>query len=77
MAEAPVKEFSGEITELADKLVGLTVKDAQSLVDCLKDQHGIEPDHQIDRRGQRLDEIGHVPAATPNPAYFVVIMLFF
>ena len=43
MAEAPVKEFSGEITELADKLVSLTVKDAQSLVDCLKDQHGIEP----------------------------------
>ena len=43
MAEAPAKEFSGEITELAEKLVSLTVKDAQSLVDCLKDQHGIEP----------------------------------
>ena len=43
MAEAPVKEFSGEITELAEKLVSLSVKDAQSLVDCLKDVHGIEP----------------------------------
>lgn len=43
MAEAPAKEFAGEITELADKLVNLTVKDAQSLVDCLKDVHGIEP----------------------------------
>ncbi len=43
MAEAPAKEFSPEITELADKLVGLTVKDAQSLVDCLKEVHGIEP----------------------------------
>jgi len=43
MAEAPAKEFSGEITELADKLVNLSVKDAQSLVDCLKDLHGIEP----------------------------------
>ena len=43
MAEAPAKEFSAEITELADKLVGLTVKDAQNLVDCLKDVHGIEP----------------------------------
>ena len=43
MAEAPAKEFTGEITELADKLVNLTVKDAQSLVDCLKDVHGIEP----------------------------------
>ena len=43
MAEAPAKEFAPEITELAEKLVGLTVKDAQSLVDCLKDVHGIEP----------------------------------
>lgn len=43
MAEAPVVEFSTEITELADKLVNLKVKDAQALVDCLKDVHGIEP----------------------------------
>lgn len=42
-AEAPVKEFSKEITELCDTLVNLTVKDAQSVVDCLKDVHGIEP----------------------------------
>ncbi len=43
MAEAPAKEFSAEITSLADKLVELSVKDAQALVDCLKDVHGIEP----------------------------------
>ena len=43
MAEAPTVEFSEEINKLADHLVGLTVKDAQSLVDCLKDVHGIEP----------------------------------
>lgn len=43
MAEAPAKEFSSDIGSLADKLVGLSVKDAQSLVDCLKDVHGIEP----------------------------------
>ena len=43
MAEAPAVEFSAEITELADKLVALTVKDAQALVDCLKNVHGIEP----------------------------------
>ena len=42
-AEAPAKEFSKETTELCDKLVNLTVKDAQSVVDCLKDVHGIEP----------------------------------
>ncbi len=43
MAEAPAKEFSSEISDLAEKLVGLTVKDAQSLVDCMKEVHGIEP----------------------------------
>lgn len=43
MAEAPAKEYGPDITELADKLVNLTVKDAQSLVDCLKSVHGIEP----------------------------------
>ena len=43
MAEAPVAEFSAEIGELAEKLVNLSVKDAQSLVDCLKSVHGIEP----------------------------------
>ena len=44
MAEATVtEEFSPEIAKLADKLVNLTVKDAQSLVDCLKTVHGIEP----------------------------------
>jgi large subunit ribosomal protein L7/L12 len=42
MAEA-VAEFQPKITELADKLVGLTVKEAQNLVDCLKAVHGIEP----------------------------------
>ena len=42
-AEAPAKEFTKEITELCDTLVNLTVKDAQSVVDCLKDVHGIEP----------------------------------
>ncbi len=43
MAEAPAKEFSAEIKDLADKIVNLSVKDAQTLVDCLKDEHGIEP----------------------------------
>ncbi len=43
MAEAPAKEYSAEIRELADKIVKLTVKEAQSLVDYLKEEHGIEP----------------------------------
>lgn len=43
MAEAPVAEFTSETKDLADKLVNLSIKDAQSLVDCLKEVHGIEP----------------------------------
>lgn len=43
MAEAPVVEFNAEITQLAEQLVNLSVKEAQSLVDCLKEVHGIEP----------------------------------
>jgi len=43
MAEAATVSFSSDISALADKIVNLTVKDAQSLVDCLKKVHGIEP----------------------------------
>ena len=43
MSEAPAAGFKKEISELAEKLVSLTVKDAQALVDCLKTVHGIEP----------------------------------
>jgi len=43
MAEAPAKEFSAEIKDLANKIVSLTIKQAQELVDCLKEEHGIEP----------------------------------
>jgi len=43
MAEAPAKEFSDATKELAEKLVNLSIKDAQELVDCLKEEHGIEP----------------------------------
>ena len=42
-AEAPAKEFPKAITELCAKLVDLSVKDAQQVVDCLKEIHGIEP----------------------------------
>jgi large subunit ribosomal protein L7/L12 len=43
MADAPVKEVSGKIKDLAEGIVGLTVKEAQELVDYLKEVHGIEP----------------------------------
>ncbi|MFQ5423964.1 MAG: 50S ribosomal protein L7/L12 [Phycisphaerae bacterium] len=43
MAEAPAKEYSAAVTELGDKIVALSVKDAQTLADYLKDTYGIEP----------------------------------
>ena len=43
MAEAPAKEFSAAVKDIGDKIVGLSVKDAQSLADYLKDTYGIEP----------------------------------
>jgi large subunit ribosomal protein L7/L12 len=43
MAEAPAKEFSAAVKELGDKIVNLTVKEAQSLADYLKATYGIEP----------------------------------
>ncbi len=36
-------EFSADIKELADKIVGLTLVQAKELADCLKEVHGIEP----------------------------------
>ena len=38
MSDAPAKTFSTEIKELAEKIVGLTLKQAQELVDCLKQE---------------------------------------
>ncbi len=43
MAEAPAKEYSAAVTDLGDKIVALSVKDAQTLADYLKDTYGIEP----------------------------------
>jgi large subunit ribosomal protein L7/L12 len=43
MAEAPAKEFSMDIRELGDKIVALTIKQGQDLVDYLKVTYGIEP----------------------------------
>lgn len=43
MVEAPAKEFSAAVKDIGDKIVGLSVKDAQSLADYLKDTYGIEP----------------------------------
>jgi large subunit ribosomal protein L7/L12 len=40
---ASAQEFSAEIKELGDKIVGLTLLQAKELSDYLKEAHGIEP----------------------------------
>lgn len=43
MAEAPAKEFSADIKELGDKIASMTIKQAQDLVDYMKEAYNIEP----------------------------------
>jgi len=43
MSEAATLNFSAEIVEFADRIAGLTLKQAKELSDCLKDKYGIEP----------------------------------
>ena len=43
MSDAATAEFKAEIKELGDKIVGLSLLDAQQLSDYLKEEYGIEP----------------------------------
>jgi len=43
MTEATATEFKSEIKDLGDKIVALSLLDAQSLSDYLKETYGIEP----------------------------------
>ena len=42
-AAVAAKEWSKEIKDLGEKIVALTLMQAQELADYLKDEHGIEP----------------------------------
>ncbi len=42
-AVAEAKTFSAETEQLAEKIASLNLKQAQELVDCLKEKYGIEP----------------------------------
>jgi large subunit ribosomal protein L7/L12 len=42
-AVAAKKEFSAEAKKLAEQIASLTLKQAQELADCLKQDYGIEP----------------------------------
>ena len=43
MSDTATVEYKDDIKSLGDKIVGLTLLDAQQLSDYLKDEHGIEP----------------------------------
>ena len=78
MAEAPVAEFSSEVRELAEKLVNLSVKDAQALVDCLKSVHGIEPagGGVVMAVGGGEGEAGDAAAAEEKTSFDVILAAF-
>ena len=43
MSETEAKTFDSKITDLGDKLAGLTLKEAVDLGDYMKEKYGIEP----------------------------------
>lgn len=43
MSDTATMEFSPETVEFADKIAGLTLKQAKAISDCLKAKYGIEP----------------------------------
>jgi large subunit ribosomal protein L7/L12 len=43
MSETETKTFEGKITDIGDKIAGLTLKEAVDLADYMKEKYGIEP----------------------------------
>lgn len=43
MSEEATKTFEAKITDIGDKIAGLTLKEAVDLADYMKDKYGIEP----------------------------------
>ena len=43
MSDAATKTFEAKITDIGDKIAGLTLKEAVDLADYMKDKYGIEP----------------------------------
>ncbi len=75
MAEAPAKEFGAETRDLATKIVGLTLKQAQDLVDCLKEEHGIEPaGGGVIMAGPMAGGVGGEAAAVEEKTSFDVVL---
>ena len=43
MSDTATKTFEAKITDIGDKIAGLTLKEAVDLADYMKDKYGIEP----------------------------------
>ena len=43
MSDAATKTFEAKITDIGDKIAGLTLKEAVDLADYMKEKYGIEP----------------------------------
>jgi large subunit ribosomal protein L7/L12 len=75
MSEAATLNFSAEIVEFADKIAGLTLKQAKELSDCLKEKYGIEPaaGGAIMMAGPMAGGPGAAPAAVEKTEFDVVL----
>ena len=73
-AQAPEREFSPEIKELGDKIVSLTIKQAQELVDYLKEEYGIEPAGAAVAVAAAAPAAGAAEEAAAEPTSFDVVL---
>ncbi len=76
MSEAATLNFSAEIVEFADKIAGLTLKQAKELSDCLKEKYGIEPaaGGAVMMAGSMLGGAGPAAAAAVEQTEFDVVL---
>jgi|MudIll2142460700_1097286.scaffolds.fasta_scaffold241480_2 large subunit ribosomal protein L7/L12 len=74
MSEATAREWSSEVKDIGDKIMGLTLLKAQELGDYLKDVYGIEPAAAaVVAAGPALGT-GGAAAAAPEKDEFSVVL---
>jgi large subunit ribosomal protein L7/L12 len=75
MSEAAAREWSSEIKEIGDKIMGLTLLRAQELGDYLKDVYGIEAAAaQVVAAGPAMAAGAAGAAAEPEKEDFTVVL---
>lgn len=75
MSEVSVREWSSEVKDLGDKIMGLTLLKAQELGDYLKDVYGVEAAAApVMAVGPAVGGAAAGPAAAPEKDEFTVVL---